>query len=64
MASNDSFDEVEFQTLWSNDLDPLTAAAASYESGDEPQPATYSCRLSFKLVFIAGLVIYVAWQLW
>jgi len=64
MARDESFDDVQLQTLWANGLDPLTAAAASYEFGDEPQPASLSNRHCFDLGLIVGLVLYVAWQLW
>jgi hypothetical protein len=40
MEPKESFDEVQFQTLWADGLDPLTAAAASYSPQEsEPQPA-------------------------
>jgi hypothetical protein len=61
MADN-HFDEVQFQTLWVEGLDPMTAAAASYESGERPQPATYSDRRSFNLGLLAGLVLFILWQ--
>jgi hypothetical protein len=64
MGKNESFNEDQFQTLWASGLDPLTSAAASYEAGDELQPASRSNRRCFDLGLIAGLVLYIAWQLW
>jgi hypothetical protein len=58
------FDEVSFHTLWASDLDPVTSAIASIDDDDDDLPASPSNRRYFDLGLIAGLVLYVAWQLW
>lgn len=63
MADIDS--EVVFNTLIVEGLDVPTAYAASInEPRPAPRTASRSNRHYYDLGLIAGLVLYVAWQLW